>query len=274
LSARDGGFPGLAVFSLLALLVVLTAVALVGLKPWATDSLIPDMGLSPGLGAGLDDAVAVVPDRSAGVAAGRVAPPGPALGTVEVAARPAPVEGDSSSQALAAVAPARSVSQPTATPVAAPPAKQPVAPPPQPVAAAPEPVPAPASEPVVATVPPIVSGPGRGPGTAVGVVEPPPSCEGDEYTITVTLASESTVGEDAEVEILIQRFEEDGSVSELQLEGELGDVDDLAELLESEGNCVKVVLVPPLDGEGAPAPPEGTAAEPAELDEALEPATG
>jgi hypothetical protein len=62
--------------------------------------------------------------------------------------------------------------------------------------------------------------------------------------VTVTLLeeeSEEPVGEESPVEILLQRFSEDGGVEdELRLEGDLGDAQRLVLKLSSEGNCVEV----------------------------------
>jgi hypothetical protein len=89
--------------------------------------------------------------------------------------------------------------------------------------------------------------------SGVGGQEPEQGCEGDEYLITVTF--EEAEGEDAdyeeaEAEIVVQRLEADGSATEVQLRGDLTDVRDLVATLVSEGNCVRVDVVPP---EGAPA---------------------
>ena len=54
-------------------------------------------------------------------------------------------------------------------------------------------------------------------------VKPPPleSCEGDEYVITITFLDEESTVEEAPVDIVLQRLNEDGSTDELKLEGDL-----------------------------------------------------
>jgi hypothetical protein len=65
------------------------------------------------------------------------------------------------------------------------------------------------------------------------------SCEGDEYVITIVLVSGAEgQAEEASVEIVLQRFDEDGNADELRLEGDLLDAEALALQLSSEGNCV------------------------------------
>lgn len=76
------------------------------------------------------------------------------------------------------------------------------------------------------------------------------SCEGDEYVITVTFLDEESTVEEAPVEIVLTRLNEDGTTDELQLEGDLGDARALASTLEGEGSCVKVEIAQP-DEEGA-----------------------
>jgi hypothetical protein len=80
----------------------------------------------------------------------------------------------------------------------------------------------------------------------------PESCAGDEYLITVTFLDEGPVAEESPVEILLQRFNEDGSVDdELRLEGDLADARSLVLKLSFEGSCVEVETVSPDDeGEG------------------------
>ena len=76
------------------------------------------------------------------------------------------------------------------------------------------------------------------------------SCEGDEYVITVTFLDEESTVEEAPVEIVLAKLNEDGTTDELQLEGDLSDVHALASTLEAEGNCVTVEIAQP-EGEGA-----------------------
>lgn len=82
-----------------------------------------------------------------------------------------------------------------------------------------------------------------------GEVEPEPGCEGDEYVFTVGFESEEPLSEESALDILIQRFSSDGSESELLLEGDLGDLRGLVDLLIPEGNCVQVVFEPQGEGE-------------------------
>ena len=98
------------------------------------------------------------------------------------------------------------------------------------------------------------------------------SCEGGEYTITVTFLDEESTVEEAPVEIVLERLNEDGSTDELQLEGDLSDVHALASTLEAEGSCVKVEIAQPEAEEGAEEIP-GTSEEASESgEEATEPA--
>jgi hypothetical protein len=63
--------------------------------------------------------------------------------------------------------------------------------------------------------------------------------------ITVTFLEEESTAptvEEAPVEIVLERLNEDGTTDELQLEGELGDARALASTLEAEGSCVKVEI--------------------------------
>ena len=102
----------------------------------------------------------------------------------------------------------------------------------------------------------------------------PESCEGDEYLVTVTFLDEEPVGEESPVEILLQRFNEDGSVDELELEGDLNDARSLVLKLSSERGCVEVEIVQPGE-EGEEAPEAGEEGEeeagPAELSEPVSP---
>jgi hypothetical protein len=77
------------------------------------------------------------------------------------------------------------------------------------------------------------------------------SCHGDEYAIAITFLDEESAVEDAPVDIVLTRLNEDGTTDELQLEGDLSDAHALASTLEAEGNCVKVEIVQPEAEEGA-----------------------
>jgi hypothetical protein len=82
------------------------------------------------------------------------------------------------------------------------------------------------------------------------------SCEGDEYVIAVTFLDGESTEEEAPVEIVLTKINEDGTTDELQLEGDLGDVHALAATLEGEGNCVTVEIAQPEGEEGAEEVPE------------------
>lgn len=241
----------MAVFCLLGLLLALAALALAS-RPWEQDSLVPGVSVAPGLGAAVEDAVALAPEQSVGLAAGRVAPQVPAV--AEAIAAPVP-GGHGEAEPVLAVATARSLAQAPGAPVASPP---PTAPPLSPTSTSP-PQAAPelaAAPPPAPTVPPTRPGPGASPppGTAGPEIPPPEApCEGDEYTVTISVSGdpEEEGAEELPVEILIQRLESDGSVSELHLEGALRDAQALVELLVAEGNCVEVVFDA---GDGAEAP--------------------
>lgn len=113
-----------------------------------------------------------------------------------------------------------------------------------------------------------VSADGGRPGgpIAAGGGPAPESCEGDEYVVTITFLDEETVGEESPVEILLQRFSEDGSVDELELEGDLADARSLVLKLGSEGHCVQVKVEPPEEEE-----PETGEEVPVELPEPVSP---
>jgi hypothetical protein len=91
------------------------------------------------------------------------------------------------------------------------------------------------------------------------------SCEGDEYVIAVTFLGGGSTGEEAPLEIVLKRLNDDGTTDELQLEGDLSDARALASTLEAEGNCVKVEITQP-EEEGA----EEEAEEPVAHEEAPE----
>lgn len=76
------------------------------------------------------------------------------------------------------------------------------------------------------------------------------SCGGDEYVVAITFLDEESESDEAPVEIVLERLNDDGSFDELQLEGDLGDARALASTLEGEGNCVEVEIAQP-EEEGA-----------------------
>jgi hypothetical protein len=252
-----------AAFCLLGLLLTLGAAALASLRPWESDSVAPGLSVTPGLGAGVGEGPALGPANPGGVAAARVAPsssPGAVAAAVTAPPRNAP-------QPELAVSTARAVGDSTAIPVSAPPAEAPAAPAPAPNAAPPVPVAAPA--PAAAPTPPLLGGGSGGPVPSGGPeFEPEPACEGDEYTVTIGYGSDA-VGEEFPVQILVARLEDDGSVSELHLEGDLGDAEALIEQLSQEGNCVEVVFEPVPEAGGVPQPAEASG-DSTELDPALE----
>lgn len=236
---------------------MLGAVALAGLRPWATTSVVPDLSVSPGIGVAIGDSTVVARAEPSAHGTGGVA----AFRSTAAVSAPEPVAVSTPRQRPSgpalAVSAGRAVQ--TSAPIPASPSPAPApgpAPSPEPVAAtptpAPEQVPAP---PLVATVdngPPGASG---RPGTAVvGGGEPEQSCEGGEYVITVTF-EEAEDGEEedyelAEAEILVKRLGADGGEDEVELRGDLTDVRNLVATLVAEGNCVQVHVVPP---ESAPA---------------------
>jgi hypothetical protein len=236
------------------LVVVLAFVALASLRPWEADSVDPHLSVSPGA-VGLGDAVAVTPDR-----------PSRPAGTGEegvaraiAAVQQVPAAGEA--EPTLAVAQARVVSTVTA----------PVPPPlePEPPASD-QPTPSPAPPPPPQTGVTGSGGGAGGPSTAVVEVEPQPGCEGDEYEVTIRFVAEATPSDEAEVEIVIRRVGRDGSESEIQLEGEFGDVGSLLEQVISEDDCV-AVRVEPAGGEE---PADGSSESPvatASVEEDLEP---
>lgn len=202
------------------------------------------------------------PEAAVGDAAVVATAGGPRVGDAEVAHRgrsttisvarvAAPEPAD---VPVLAVSPANVVAAAPGSGATPPPPPIPV---PQPAQPAPPPAPAPAATPAPPPAPGFVAGgggPGGGKTAGTPLPDPPPVCEGGEYEITIWLSPEMT--EEDEVEVLIRQIENDGSESEIDLSGELGDVYELIELLESEGNCVEVVVEPIDDGESTEAPSE------------------
>jgi hypothetical protein len=253
----DGRFPGLAIFSLLGLAVLLAAIALVSLRPWEADSVDPHLSFSPGTAA-LGDAVAVTPARHfrpAGTGGESLARAVPAVERMPVADESGPI---------LAVAHARVVRAVTAPP-SAPPTSEPQPP------ASNQPTPAPAAPPPPQTVVTGSGGSAGGPSTAVVEVEPKPGCEGDEYEVTIRFVAEAIPSDEAEVEIAIRRVALDGSESEIQLEGKFGDVGDLLEQVISEEDCV-AVRVERAGGEAAADASSEAQVAAASVEEELEPA--
>jgi hypothetical protein len=224
----------------LALMMLLVLLAAIGLGPDDSGSLGP-VPKPPHLEAAIGDSVPLASPKVAFVARGVVASGKPRSAHPRPAAPPDRSSQNGSGTALA-VAPAQAVA------VAAPAPAEPTPPAAQPVSA-PPPEPAPA----LATTP-SPSGTGGGQGGPVAAGGPSiESCEGDEYLITIALAPEAE-GEEASVEIVLEKFNEDGSTEELHLEGDLLDAQSLALQLSSEGNCVLVEAAAP-EGE---VPSDGT----------------
>jgi hypothetical protein len=107
------------------------------------------------------------------------------------------------------------------------------------------------------------------------------SCEGDEYVIAITFLDEESTPEDAPVDIVLKRLNDDGTTDELQFEGDLSDARALASTLEGEGNCVKVEAAQPEEEspeddpgahEEAPGEPGPSEEVPAPVEEAVAPA--
>ncbi len=246
-----GRFPALAVFWLPALTVALGLIVLWGLKPWQhnTDPHNVPLGIEAAVGGGK----ALPAPQAARVAAG-VAVAGPKL--VVQAARPA------SGAAAPAPAPAPVAVAP-AEPIAV--AVVPSSPgSPAPGAGAGEEAPSAGATtgeaPPEGTSSPVAAPAGSGGGSAGGPVTAGvgpgfESCEGDEYLITITFLDEESTVEEALVAIVLERFNEDGTTDELQLEGDLGDARSLAATLSSEGNCVRLEVVAPEEEE---VPSDGT----------------
>lgn len=199
---------------------------------------------------------AALPSAPAAFVADAAVAPGKAKKAKLVARSVGRRDGGGQADSGLAVGPARAVAvsagepkpAPTPTPTPAPASPAPKA---QPVAApAPEPVPAPAAGPIAAAGEGAPSSPGGpissgGDGFEEG-------CDGDEYVLTISFTGEEPVGAESPVEILLQRLNEDGSVDELELEGDLFDAQDLLAQLTSEGNCVEVEIVPAEPAEPVP----------------------
>jgi hypothetical protein len=196
------------------------------------------------------DSVALPSAPAAFVADAAVAP-GKAKLVARSVGRP---DGGAQADSGLAVGPARAVAVSGAEPAPAP-------------AQTPAPAtPAPEAQPVVTPAPAAAPAPAAGP--IVAVSESPPSspsgpvtsggggfeegCEGDEYVLTISFTGEESAGAESPVEILLQRLDEDGSVDELELEGDLLDAQELLAQLTSEGNCVEVEIVPVEPAEPVP----------------------
>jgi hypothetical protein len=263
-----GRFPALAVFGLPALTVVLALGVLWGLRPWE-DNSDPPHEVPLGIEAAVGEGKALPAASTAQVAAGVAVPAGPRVQAAQRVTGDAgsnPNPSSTPSQGAPAVAPGQAIavaevpSSPTG---------------PAPESATGEEAPSVGTTagevPTEGTSSPVAAPAGTGGGSpkvpVTAGAKPPAleSCEGDEYVIAVTFLDEGASVEEAPVEIVLERLNEDGSTDELQLEGDLGDARALASTLEAEGNCVKVEIAQP-EAEGA----EDEAEEPGTSEETSE----
>jgi hypothetical protein len=187
------GFPGLAVVSVIALLVALGVGALAILQPWETDSVAPLLSVAPGLGVGVGDSVVVSRDRQLAVEPAQPAAGGaPRFVAADVAidkGEPQPRLGIAAARVVASPrlggpsqgSPQPSQPEPTPAPQPAPvPVAVPVAAPPPPV----EPVAAPPTRGAGGGTPgPVVSGGGAEGGGTGEILQ---VCEGDSYTLPLS----------------------------------------------------------------------------------------
>jgi hypothetical protein len=195
------GFPGLAIVSVIALLVALGLAALLVSQPWKADLVTPHLSVAPRLGIGLGDAAVVSPGRRLAVA-----PAQPAAAAPRFVAAAATAEGDS--QPRVGLAAARVVTAPDSVRAPAGPPGQPAPEAPAPAPPMPVTAPPPASASVPVSLPPptpvlagsggeapgpVAAGGGTVEGGAAGVIE---VCEGDDYTLAIP-PSEETEGIEA-----------------------------------------------------------------------------
>ena len=258
MSSGNGGFPGLAVFSLLGVSLVLAVVGLASTQPWATESLAPRVSIAPGLGdeAAVGDALVVVRPRPNRLV--RAAVSGAQRATL--VSEPAGKPGGLAAEGLG-VARARPLTG------NAPSSNPPSSPQPQP---SPSPDPAPAAELVPVQAPPAQPGPGPilagvegedspEPGTAVvDEFGPLEVCEGDDYALALLLYIETVAGGEVG-ETLAMHFEGGESEGTVYLEGASVGVVELVDLLLAEGECLTITVEIASRPEGTPSLP---AAEP------------
>ena len=224
------------------MLVVLAIVALASLKPGITESVDPNLSVSPDIGAALDDAVAVAREpshrRLAQAAVGDAT-------RVILASRPGPANsGEDGPAAPLELTISRAEPVASGGPSPAPPAPSPQ---PQPTPEpAPAPVAVPVAEPPAPPAPgPIVAGVDDGseePGTA-GVEEfgPIEVCDGDGYGVALLLYIESVLGE-AEEETLAMHFAGEQGESTIYIEGASLGVLELVDQLLDEGECLTITV--------------------------------
>lgn len=190
--------------------MLLAGVALVSLRPWETDTVRPHVWVSPEVGLGLDDSVAVATPQPLDVAAAHVAAGGGDPTTVNEGS---PALGDVSTPVLA-VSQAQPVSTPKLVPVPTrPPAgpRTPAPPPAEPVivVSQPEPPPAaPVSLPAVLPAPPPRFVAGAGGPVDVSEVQ---IREGNEYALAFYFYLEETAFAGPGTDNLIVQFRSDAS---------------------------------------------------------------
>jgi len=228
--------------------VAIALFVLWGLRPWENNSAEPrevPLGIEAAVGGGK----ALPVPSTAHVGAGVEAPAGPGVQPAQRASGdvgPGPNPSPARSPSNVAVVPARAVavaetpSSPTGS---------------APESGAGEEVPSvgttagevPPEGPPSPVAAPVGTGGGSAKGPVAAGGKPPvvESCEGDEYVIAVTFLDEESTVEEAPVEIVLTKLNEDGTTDELQLEGDLSDVRALASTLEAEGNCVTVEIAQP-----------------------------
>jgi hypothetical protein len=255
--------------------VALALVVLWGLRPWEDNADPHEAPL--GIEMAVDDGKALPSTSAARVAGGVAVPAGPKVQAAQRASGDAspnsnPNPNPAPAPDTLAVVPARAIAV----------AKAPSSPAsPAPESGGDEEVPSVGATTVeappegtsspVATPAGIGDGPTKGPVTAGARPPALESCEGDEYVITITFLDEESTMEEAPVEIVLERLNEDGSTDELQLEGDLGDARALVSTLEAEGNCVEVEIAQPED-EGAEEEVQGASEEvPGSGEEVIEP---
>lgn len=211
------GFPGLAVFSLIALLVALGIAALAILQPWDEDSVAPRLSVAPGIGIGLADAVPVPREQRFAVASARPAPIAPSV----IAATALPEEGDAPEPAPS-IASARVVVQAAPShPATNAPVSHPAQPPVEPQAPAPvstpvsAPSPSPAGAPVAeAPARPVPGGGSPGPVTSGGPGPEPILIEdGDELSYSFPFYIQPSVYRAPGEDNLIVQFRDEASES-------------------------------------------------------------
>jgi hypothetical protein len=225
---------------LLALLLVLIAIAVVGLKPWAPSSLVPGVAISPDLNVGLDEAAALPPRKAASVAdASVVRHPSSELAAERVASVGHDEPATTTTDAALAVSPAQPVANVGGHSEPAQPAEPSPAPAAQPIAApAPEPPSAPVTAPIAVDV---VEGGPRTPVTAgVGGIGKEEECEGGEYVLVITPEGKENGGVPSQFEIRIEYVGSDGSRDEFSLQGGENDVRELVAMFSAQGGCVQV----------------------------------